>query len=206
MAYDGTNFHGFQYQPNLPTIQGCLENAIANISAKHTRIVGSGRTDAGVHARGQVFSANIEWRHDIAALQRAINASLPSSIVVSQLQSAPEQFHPRFSAIDRTYCYYVQYEPNNLSPRSPLTDRFAYYENRQLSIESMNEAADTLIGTHDFATFGQPPQGENTVRQLISAKWASQFMKLIFTKGVSQCMKLSFFENSIPPGLHAALR
>ena len=171
VAYDGTDFHGFQYQVGIPTIQGCLEDALSKISTYHTRILGSGRTDAGVHARGQVFAVHVEWRHDIASLQRALNASLPFSIVVSRLQIAPDEFHPRFSAVERSYRYYVTVDPSKIPLRSPLTDRFSSYEHRMLDVDLMNLAAQALLGVHDFATFGQPPQGENTVRHLISASW-----------------------------------
>lgn len=175
VAYDGTDYHGFQLQPGVPTIQGALEAALETVTGAQVRVIGSGRTDSGVHARGQVIAMWVPWRHVVENLQRAINANLPASIAVRQFRLAPSGFHPRFSAIDRTYGYTL-YDWSGIEDRSfprysPLTDRFALYVPYLLDLQAMQAAVDHLIGTHDFATFGQPTQGESTVRHLYRATW-----------------------------------
>jgi tRNA pseudouridine38-40 synthase len=174
VAYDGTEFHGFQLQKGVATIQGELEAALSRVTAQPVRISGAGRTDSGVHASGQVIATEVSWRHTIADLQRAWNAYLPPSIAVRGLQIAPASFHPRFSALDRTYQYTVVLA-SDLQPwaphRSPLTDRFALYLTDRLDLAAMNRAAQFLLGEHDFATFGQAPTGDNTVRVVYEAEW-----------------------------------
>jgi tRNA pseudouridine38-40 synthase len=174
VAYDGTEFHGFQLQPAVPTIQGELEAALQRLTQTPVRVHGAGRTDRGVHASGQVIAAEVEWRHSVEALQRAWNAHLPRSIAVRRLQPAPVGFHPRFRAVARTYRYTVieSAEQSRSAPRhAPLADRFAYYVTRRLDLAAMQTAAERLVGEHDFATFGQPPVGEQTVRVVEVAEW-----------------------------------
>ncbi|MBX3012973.1 MAG: tRNA pseudouridine(38-40) synthase TruA [Caldilineaceae bacterium] len=175
VAYDGTDYHGFQLQVGVPTVQGTLEAAFQAVTGESVRVTGSGRTDSGVHARGQVIAAIVPWRHSVQSLQRALNANLPSTIAIRQLREAPEGFHPRFSALRRTYRYTVYDRAGvdeQAAPRqSPLTDRFALSVSRVLDVAAMQMGVDHLLGEHDFATFGQPPQGENTVRYLYQAEW-----------------------------------
>ncbi|MCB0186972.1 MAG: tRNA pseudouridine synthase A, partial [Caldilineaceae bacterium] len=133
VAYDGTAFHGFQMQRAAPTIQATLEAALHTCTGSMARVVGSGRTDTGVHARGQVVATRVSWKHEIVSLQRAWNANLPGAIAVRDVVAAPDAFHPRFSAERRTYRYTVFDGGEDVmatlqSPRtSPLTDRFALY-------------------------------------------------------------------------------
>lgn len=180
VAYDGTDYHGFQLQSGVPTIQGILETALQQVTGVQVRVTGSGRTDSGVHARGQVIAMQVPWRHSLQSLQRALNANLPSSVAVRCLCKAPAGFHPRFSALSRTYRYTVYDRATNdgmpvedgpASRHSPLTDRFAFYTPHVLDLQAMQVAVNHLLGEHDFATFGQPPQGENTVRRLYQADW-----------------------------------
>lgn len=175
VAYDGTEYHGFQLQRDVPTIQSALEEALFKVTGLPARIAGAGRTDAGVHARGQVIATRVAWRHQPADLQRAWNTLLPKTIAVRKLQRAPVGFHPRFSASARTYRYTVQEsgEAGDLSAakHSPLTDRFALFVTRRLDLSAMNRAAAYLVGEHDFATFGHSPEGETTVRRVEEAEW-----------------------------------
>ncbi len=175
VAYDGTDYHGFQYQVGVPTIQADLEAALDRFSSRVGRVAGAGRTDAGVHACGQVISVTVRWAHGLGDLQRAWNAHLPQSIAVRGVQPAPDGFHPRFSAVSRTYRYTVQHHPCpdrwKEPDRSPLTDRYALFETRPLDLTQMRAAAELLVGTFDFATFGRPPQGESTVRTVERAEW-----------------------------------
>ncbi len=172
VSYDGTDFFGFQYQPNVPTIQGALEDALLGLTQQHIRIDGSGRTDSGVHARGQVVAAKIPWRHSLEKLVYAWNTYLPPSIRVRAIRQVPDKFHPRFSARLRTYRYTIvqpsarEQEQLPTLDRAPLTDRFALFEPKSLAIEQIQKAANFLIGEHDFATFGRSPQGDNTVRTI----------------------------------------
>ncbi len=175
VAYDGTEYHGFQLQPDVPTIQGALEVALETVIGTHVRVSGAGRTDTGVHASGQVVAMHVPWRHSVQNLQRALNVHLPSSVTVNRLGLAPAGFHPRFSAVSRTYRYTLYdraWMTDEVAPRcSPLTDRFALYVPRVLDLSAMQTGVGYLIGEHDFATFGQPTQGENTVRRLYRAEW-----------------------------------
>ncbi len=173
VAYDGTDFCGFQVQRREPTIQGALEEALVHLSGALCRVTGAGRTDTGVHARGQVIAVELPWKHSLTALRQSWNQRLPASIVVRCLTEAPPGFHPRFSAAERAYRYTV-WAPRtdrNGERRSPLLDRFAVVLPRYPDLEAMNEAASLLIGTHDFATFGRAPQGDNTVRRVESLFW-----------------------------------
>jgi tRNA pseudouridine38-40 synthase len=178
VAYDGSAYHGFQYQANAASVQCELEAALDRVAKRGGRVAGAGRTDAGVHASGQVIAVHVHWQHSLPALQRAWNVHLPDAITVRNVQTAPEGFHPRHSAVSRTYRYTVWQGPGDvreaveLAPRrSPLTDRFALYEVRPLDLAAMQEAALCLAGNHDFAAFGRPPQGESTVRTVYAAEW-----------------------------------
>ena len=166
IEYDGTDYLGFQLQAQGVTVQGEIERALTAVTQEEIRIIGAGRTDAGVHARGQVIAFSTAWRHPIEELQRALNAVLPVDIAVRGLRSVAEAFHPRFDAVSREYRYTIFNRPL----RSPLVRRFAYHFPRPLDVAAMNEAAGTLVGSHDFASFGRAPQGDNTVREVYRAQ------------------------------------
>lgn len=168
VEYDGTAYFGFQRQrEEQPTIQAELESALAQVVHRPVTIIGAGRTDSGVHALGQVITFDIEWRHGDEALQRAFNANLPADIAILQLNQVTSTFHPRFDARRRTYAYYVY----NATVPSPLCRHRSWHVARPLDLERMNQAAMHLVGTHDFATFGHPPQGEKCVREVFTASW-----------------------------------
>ena len=165
VEYDGTDFFGFQVQASERTVQGEIERALEAITGAQTRVIGAGRTDRGVHARGQVVSFEVDWRHSLADLQRALNATLAADVAILEVGLAPEGFHPRFSAASRLYRYTLLNRPG----RSPLARRIAWQVAQKLDVGRMEQASCCLVGTHDFATFGQPPQGENTVRTVMRA-------------------------------------
>ncbi len=170
IAYDGTDFLGFQLQASGRTVQGVLEAALCRLTGAETRVVGSGRTDAGVHAAGQVVAFRTSWRHDLADLHRALNAVLPPDIAVDELSAATEGWHPRFSARWRHYRYTILNRPS----RSPLMRRYAHLVTQPLRIDLLQSAAETLVGEHDFASFGRPMQaGETTVRIIHRAEWSA---------------------------------
>ncbi len=178
IEYDGTDYYGFQRQrEGFPTIQGELESALNQLVNDPVPVTGAGRTDSGVHGLGQVVSFTIEWRHGVDALNRALNANLPGDIAVRSVEESSHTFHPRYDARRRAYRYLIY----NASRRSPLRRRHSWHVRRPLDLDSMNEAALLLLGEHDFVTFGLPPQGDNTVRELFQARWQKNGEFLEFT-------------------------
>ena len=177
VEYDGTDYFGFQIQSGKPTIQGELEQVLARLTGDPIRLRYAGRTDTGVHATGQVIMATLAWRHSIADLERAWNALLPSAIAVRQVELVTEPgFHPRYSARSRIYRYQLW----TAKWRSPLHQRYAHHEPKLLDVGLMNEAAALLVGAHDFASFGQPTQGEVTIRKVFRMNWQRVGQLLVF--------------------------
>ena len=177
VEYDGTDYFGFQIQSGKATIQGELERVLARLTGHPSRVRCAGRTDAGVHATGQVIMATPAWRHSIADLERAWNALLPAAIAVHQVEPVTDPgFHPRYSARSRIYRYSVWTAPW----RSPLHQRYAHHQPKPLDVALMNEAAGLLVGAHDFASFGQPTQGEITIRDVHRAIWQQSEHLLVF--------------------------
>lgn len=177
IEYDGTAYYGFQRQiQTQPTIQGELEKTITYLAQQPINVSGAGRTDRGVHALGQVISFDLDWRHGVEALQRAVNANLPADIAILQLNQVSPTFHPRFDARRRSYAYHIF----NAVVRSPVRRFQSWHVRHPLSVDVMNQAAVTLLGQHDFGTFGQPPVGENRVRELFRAEWVQDRDYLIF--------------------------
>jgi tRNA pseudouridine38-40 synthase len=170
IEYDGTDYFGFQLQAEERTVQGELERVLVEVTRRETRVIGAGRTDAGVHAIGQVVSFVPQWKHSLPELQRAMNALLSDDVVVHQMTWVADDFHPRFSAVSREYRYTVLNQPL----RSPLVRRFTYHYLKPLDVEAMARAAKCLVGSQDFASFGRPPQGENTVRRVYQAECTRQ--------------------------------
>ncbi len=179
VEYDGTEYLGFQIQGPASarrsntrtargtdrTIQGELERSLQQVTQQAARVVGAGRTDAGVHAKGQVVHFDVRWSHPLPDLQRALNAVLAHDIALTELHQALPDFHARFDARSRAYQYTILNRP----VRSPLMERFALYVAALLDAEEMNRACACLVGTHDFLPFGWPPRGENTVRTVLRA-------------------------------------
>jgi tRNA pseudouridine38-40 synthase len=179
VEYDGTDFVGFQWQAVGRTVQGEIERTLARLTQQTVRVVGAGRTDTGVHALGQVIAFRVHWKRSPHDLERGLNALLPPDIAIRALAEAPEGFHPRFSAVERWYRYQIGRWPGH----SPLRARYAWELDRPLDVRAMNEAAAVLIGSHDFASFGQPTQGEaggSTIRHLTQAEWREEPPYLVF--------------------------
>ncbi len=169
LSYEGTAYLGFQRQAgDAPTIQGTVERAVAAATGQQATVLGAGRTDTGVHATGQVIAFDVNWTHNDEALGRAINAHLPNDIALWAIVQH-DGFHPRFDALSRTYRYTVVLAPHRL----PLLRDRAWWLRANLNGSAMGSAAEMLIGRRDFAAFGQPPQGENTVRTVIASEWAA---------------------------------
>ena len=172
VEYDGTDFAGFQAQEHRGgrprTVQGELEAALHAATGIPTRVVGSGRTDTGVHARGQGihFDSDASLSADLAQFRRALNAHLPPDVGVQLLQVAPEGFHARFSAASRRYRYAVLNTPS----ASPLLRRYSYQVRKPRDVPRMDAAARYLVGTHDFVAFAAQETGVNTRRTVIAAQ------------------------------------
>lgn len=150
IEYDGSNYCGWQFQPNVPTIQAAVEHAIHKVTLKESRLHVSGRTDAGVHALAQVAHADIEKNLDPYKLTYSLNHFLKNKqISIIKTESVKESFHARFSTKSRSYVYKIV----NRNAQLALLYKRAYHVARPLNVELMNEAAQHLIGTHDFTSF-----------------------------------------------------
>jgi tRNA pseudouridine38-40 synthase len=175
VAYDGTDYGGFQRQTNAPTIQARLEAALAQVTQETIPVLAAGRTDAGVHAAGQVIALDTTWRHGVVALQRALNAVLPADIAVRNVEEAAPAFHPRYDAHSRRYRYTLY----NAPVRWPLDRRYSLHVATPLDVEAMQRAARSLVGEHDFAAFGRPhQQGGVTVRRMLALEWGGKTPRL----------------------------
>jgi tRNA pseudouridine38-40 synthase len=149
LSYDGTDFHGWQIQPGNQTIQGVLVDAIASVTGEEVLPQGSGRTDAGVHAWGQVASFSLRAAIPAENLLRAMNRVLPAAIRILSAEPAPEGFHARHSAVGKVY----QYRIFQGAMCSPFMARYVVNCRWPLDLEEMQSAADTIVGEHDFTSF-----------------------------------------------------
>ncbi len=149
VEYDGTDYFGFQRIPGRRTIQGELEWALTRLTKQPVKVSGAGRTDAGVHARGQVVSFNTEGTIPTEKIPVAMNSILQRDIVVRDAAEMPAEFHARYSAKSRTYEYFVL----NDSVPSAMFGRYSWYVPYKLDVDRMTEAAGFLIGEHDFTSF-----------------------------------------------------
>ncbi|WP_110182928.1 tRNA pseudouridine(38-40) synthase TruA [Nocardioides solisilvae] len=180
LAYDGTDFSGWAAQPGLRTVQGTLEAALATaLRVPDVRVVVAGRTDAGVHARGQVAHVDVEPEVLVAsagrsteppvdALVRRLNGILPADLRVRRVREAPPGFDARFSATWRRYAYRVADHPDLVDP---LHRHHVLAWSRPLDLDAMNEAASGLLGLRDFAAFCKRREGATTVRTLLELEW-----------------------------------
>jgi tRNA pseudouridine38-40 synthase len=160
VEYDGTDFAGFQIQPNARTVQGELETALARLSDGVRRPVdGAGRTDAGVHAAGQVIAFDYEGRLTARELEAALNGGLPPDVAVRDVRRTRSGFHPRHAARYRDYRYTIWN-----GPRSPLRERFALGVRAPLDVAAMERAGQALVGRHDFSAFGTVVGDRSPVR------------------------------------------
>jgi tRNA pseudouridine38-40 synthase len=153
ITYDGTNYGGWQLQPNAVSIQGLIEQFLSIILRKQTQIIGSGRTDAGVHAMGQTAHFTSEKPIDIKKTQASLNGLLPPDIRVLSLEETSEHFHARYSAISKTYHYRLHLD----STADPFKQRYAYHVPHAVDLHLLQEAATKFIGSHDFTSFANEP-------------------------------------------------
>jgi tRNA pseudouridine38-40 synthase len=177
LAYDGTDFHGWQLQPNLRTIQGTLQEALAKLFNHEVAVTGSGRTDAGVHAHGQVANVQTLRSMDSDAVLRGVNALLPAEIRVWTVEEVPESFHARRSARAKTYQYHIWRE----YIVSPFQSRYVYRFPYPINAETVDAATQYFIGTHDFTSFcATATETENRVRTIFEAGWTRTADEWIF--------------------------
>ena len=178
LAYDGTNYNGFQRQAIKTSVQATFEEALRRLGWQGRAIMPSGRTDSGVHAKGQVVSFNLDWNHPDYALQNALNAFLPADIAVQSVQQVAPDFHPRYDALSRQYRYQLYWQ----STRDPLRDRYAWRLERKPELSPMQAAANDLLGEHNFIAFGKALKEDGTtIRRIYSADWVEEEDGMSFT-------------------------
>jgi len=180
VAYDGTDFHGWQVQPGQATIQGILEEIIGGIEGGPVQVAGSGRTDAGVHAYAQVAAVSLNNRIPTDNFRRAVNRLLPTSIRINHVGEVPASFHPRFDASRKTYEYRIYRK----EVCSPFARRFVYHYPYPLSEAAMTRAALLLEGEHDFTAFAAADERDalerSKVRTILSSALTRREELLIY--------------------------
>jgi tRNA pseudouridine38-40 synthase len=177
VSYDGTDFAGSQLQPRQRTVQQELENAASRLFGTPTRVALAGRTDSGVHAKGQVAAFSVETRLAATQVGRALNAHLPPDVAVRNVRTVPPGFDPRFDARRRAYRYTITLG----EARDPLTRRSAWQWQGNLDTTAMNTAAAALSGRQDFyACSGPLEAGRTSVRTVFRADWHSESCSLLF--------------------------
>jgi tRNA pseudouridine38-40 synthase len=169
LAYDGGPFHGWQVQPGLPTIQGTLEEIVSGMEGKHVHVAGSGRTDAGVHARDQVAAFSLENPIPLPNLKWAMNRLLPPAIRILSTEQVHADFHPRFDALAKTYEYRIV----RSEVCSPFEWPYVHHHPYPLDEERMQRFASIFTGEHDFTVFAasddRDAEGKTKVRTIFSS-------------------------------------
>jgi tRNA pseudouridine38-40 synthase len=166
IAYDGTDFVGWQRQPDGISVQGLIEDALAPLSNARVTLSGAGRTDAGVHAAGQVASVQLESRLEPQEIGRAVNAQLPPEARVLAVDDASPTFHARFDARSKTYEYRIV----NGALASPFLRRYAWHVPARLDVDRMCDAARRITGTHDFACFQSTGGSGGSIRTMFRSE------------------------------------
>jgi tRNA pseudouridine38-40 synthase len=170
LAYDGSGFHGWARQEGLRTVQGELEGALATVlRVPSVAVTCAGRTDTGVHARGQVAHVDADpGELEVAALRRRVDGVLPADIRVRRVVAAPDGFDARFSATWRRYAYRIADRPE---AADPLTRGYVLAWRRPLDLDAIDQASALLLGRHDFASFCKRREGATTIRTLLALSW-----------------------------------
>lgn len=179
IAYDGTRYHGWETKPDQEmTIQGKLEAVLARLAGAPVKVIGAGRTDAGVHARGMTANVHLDTAMDGREIRAYLNRYLPEDICVMEAETASDRFHARYNAAGKTYCYTCY-----CGPQKPVFDRkYVCVLEQQPNLERMRAAADILVGEHDFASFCKNSKmKKSTVRTLRSIQISRNGPYLYFT-------------------------
>lgn len=175
IMFDGTPFHGWQVQPNAPSVQEEVEKALQTLMQDEVPIVGAGRTDTGVHAKEMVFHFDCENNWEKSEFMHRMNSLLPKSIAVYDFRTVKNDFHARFDASSRTYRYLISQRKN------PFYLNRAHQFNQKLDVEAMNRAAAELLGTYDFSCFSKAhTQTFTNICELTQAKWTKENDVLVF--------------------------
>ncbi len=175
IQYDGSNYAGWQIQDNAPSIQEVISNSVKQILQEDINLIGSGRTDTGVHALGQVANFNVSEKFDLSKFKYSLNSVLPKDISITNIEAVDEGFHSRFSAKQRSYIYLIS------SQKSPVFERYSYTYFSELKPEKLNELSSTLIGVKDFTSFSKiNTEVQNKICEVFEARWRSQKNLLIF--------------------------
>lgn len=171
LEYDGSRYHGWQRQKNAVTLQEVLEDGLTRLTGETQRVIGSGRTDAGVHALGQVANFRTTSRLPLAAFAAGLNSMLPPDVVVLDAQEVPGEFHARYSALAKTY----EYRLLNRPVRSPLHRERCWWVPMSLNVSAIMRAVACLPGEHDFSAFQLSGSAvKNPVRRIYKARWENR--------------------------------
>lgn len=178
VEYDGSRYHGFQWQDGQPSIQGGLEKALTKLTGERRRVMSASRTDAGVHAKGQVVSFRTASTLSTDSFVSGLNHYLPSDIAVREAHRISDKFNVRREAISREYSYYILNRPT----RSPIREGFSYLVAGRLDIEAMNQACSMLVGEHDFVSFAARNGAslKSTVKRVFRAEVTREGDMVIF--------------------------
>jgi len=165
VAYDGTDYSGWQFQNHCPSVAQVLQKTFKHVFNQEIKIIAASRTDAGVHALGQVLMFNTDLVITPSKLKHAWNNVLPPAVLIRSLEPAKENFHPQRNVVQKTYCYhFFQKRP------LPLASRYGYYYRYPVDMEKLQQALNVFIGTYDFRSFCTGDERENTVRRIDEAR------------------------------------
>ena len=175
IQYDGTNYAGWQIQNNALSIQEVISNSVKQILQEEINLIGSGRTDTGVHALGQVANFIVSQQLDLSKFKYSLNAVLPKDISIINIETVEENFHSRFSAKRRSYIYLIS------SQKSPFFERYSYTLFSELNSEKLNKLSSTLIGINDFTSFSKiNTEVQNKTCEVYEVRWRRQKNLFIF--------------------------
>jgi tRNA pseudouridine38-40 synthase len=175
IQYDGTNYAGWQIQENAATVQEVIRDSIKQILQADINLIGSGRTDAGVHALGQVANFTVSQQLDLSQFKYSINSVLPKDISINNIETVDENFNSRFSAKKRSYIYIIS------NQKSPFYERYSYTFFSELKPERLNVLSPSLIGTKDFTSFSKiNTDVQNKICEVYEARWRRHKNLLIF--------------------------
>ena len=194
LSYDGTNFSGWGIQPDRRTVQQTVEEAISTVTQLKAETIVAGRTDAGVHATGQVIHVDIPESIELDDLAYKLNRILDEDIRINQIQIAPPAFHARFSALRRYYEYRILDENKVIPPLARFNTEPWY---RPLDLDLMNEASALLLGTHDYAAFCKFREGATTIRTLETYSWRRDNQGVLIADVVADAFCYSMVRNLV---------
>lgn len=206
IAYDGTNYCGWQFQPDQPTIAGILEAKFNYVFNKKIKLIGASRTDAGVHSVGQVALFQSDLALDHITMKNAWNSRIPGDILIRSLEIAPLDFHPQKNVIQKTYYYHLF-----INRPLPFFDKYGWFVNKSLNLEKLSDCLNIFIGTYDFRSFCTGYEQENTIRTIDSIKIeyisrfkayrivvkAPGFLRYMIRRIVGACIQISTSNRSI---------